>query len=164
MSNPNECIVRAKAGFRHEHLVRLHPEKLPPVAEDAAQSSTERKFNMRIKKHDRLLLDTLAKTTGQSRSELISKLLHHILYNELMSIEEADARMLIAEAADGAATYDPMARHWTIDLLARDIDWMARNVMEHGQVEEAPPLQDGEEWRHSQEFLALRTKLKEIGQ
>jgi hypothetical protein len=167
VSDPNKRVVVREGRRQGELVVHLHPQKLPP-APPAAPRQHERKYNIRVKKHDLILLDELAKQAGRPRSELINELLYQILLGEILVIEKLDARLLIAMTADGDATYDPLFRHWSIDVLASDINALVENVMNHGHTHPAPPHEmppnDNRPWEEiflSEEFNILKAKIAE---
>lgn len=131
-----ERLVTSRSG--REKLVRLNSEKLGTNEPIVPQKRSERKFNMRIKRQDLMLLDALAEVSNRPRSELINELLHRILLKELESIEKLDARVLLAMTADQAAAYDPLARPWIVEIMTPDIRFMINNVLEHGNVHDMP--------------------------
>ena len=120
--------------------VRLHPEKLGREPTFTSSRRSDRKYNLRVREQDLMLLDALAKHVGRPRSDLINELLHRILLKELQALEEPDAMALVALRADQDAAYDPLALPWTFDALESEINALIRNVLEHNQPWEAQPL------------------------
>lgn len=150
-----------------EFTIRLKPETFSETSDQSPprKAKNDRKFNIRIKQHDIFLLDTLASHEGVARSALINKLLHDFLRDELMSIEEADARALLAVVADEHATYDDLAQPWIIDAIGSDSRHLLHNILEFNHRNEQQPSDHPgapENQFNSDTFIGLRDKLKGI--
>ena len=141
-----------QTGRLREFTVRVMQDKLAAHAEeDVGHAKSDRKFNIRVKQDDVCLLDALAKTHGVTRSTLINQILHDILRDELMSIEEGDARVLLAHVADLSASYDDLSLPWVYDALAsHSLVDMAPVEHERFRWTEAAEIRPSEaEWRPS---------------
>ncbi len=151
-----------------EFTVRVRQDKLPKNAEeDVGHIKNDRKFNIRVKQDDVCLLDALAKLHGVTRSALINEILHDIVRDELMSIEEDDARVLLAHVADLSASYEPLSQPWVYDALGPDFRHMLHSMLEYSNAHGRPPdvsmpsgYQYTEEEYRSAAYLGLRDKLK----
>ncbi|MGH7019453.1 MAG: hypothetical protein ACREEY_06225 [Brevundimonas sp.] len=156
-----------------EATVHVFPEKFPEERKPltTARSRNERKFNIRIRQDDIFLLDALAKRQGVTRSALINTILHDAVRDELMSIEDLDARVLLASRADGLASYDDLAQPWVLDALGAEYRSLLGNVLETSNITGQPPefgLPSGhevsEEDYRSPAYLGLLDKLKGISE
>ena len=150
-----EFTIRIKPGVFSEDL-----DKIP-----SKKNKNDRKFNIRIKQHDICLLDALADHEGVARSVLINKLLHEFLRGELMSIQEDDARALLAVEADEHATYDDLSQPWIIDAIGSDCRRLLHNILEFNDRNEQQPSDHPgapENQFNSETFIGLRDKLKGI--
>lgn len=156
-----------------EATVHVFPEKFPEEGkvQTIARSRNERKFNIRIRQDDIFLLDALTKSQGVTRSALINTILHDIVRDELMSIEELDARVLLATRADGLASYDVLAQPWVLDALGAEFNSLLGNVLETSNVTGQPPEfnfppghEVSEEDYRSPAYLGLLEKLKGISE
>lgn len=130
---------------------------------------TDRKLNLRIRKEDNFLLKTLADAAGVSSSGLLNRLLHDILLEDLLAVEEDDARALLAAAADYQAVYDGFERPWSVEVGGLFADRAIRNALEYNRLtaEEVQPaeamgdgLTDEEVYPHSDFFDELRSHLE----
>lgn len=152
--------------------VRVMQDKLPEnTEEDVRHTKHDRKFNIRVKQDDVCLLDALAKLHGVTRSALINEILHDIVRDELMSIEEDDARVLLAHVADLSASYDELSQPWVYDALGPDFRHMLHSMLEYSNAHGQPPdvsmpsgYQYTEEDYRSPTYLGLRDKLKGLAQ
>ena len=170
--------LRRFAGPDGEYGLAFNPDRLPEPLPAKAGEKNERKFSIRVQKEDLFLLDTLAKRAQTPRSTLINDLIHEILWGMVMSIEELDARVLIASSADRGANYQPFAQSWLQDLFHSEVDSMTRNVLEfadpdrhhdprqHAYVEQEISEAEGEDeilsiMGHSDLFIALKKLMPE---
>lgn len=94
----------------------------------------DRKLNLRIRKEDNLLLKALAEQAGVKISTLLNKLLHDLLLDSLLSIEEEDVRALIAKLADDGADYDGFERPWCIEVAGHHGVAAIHNALEWNQL------------------------------
>lgn len=154
-----ERTVKSPGGLTH--IIRIHADKLD-AAEAAPPKRAERKYNMRIKRQDLILLDELAQHSRRPRSELINELLHRILLKELSQISAIDARILVALKADEDAAYDPLASQWMVDALQPEIDFMVRNAVEHGTVTDKFTDDLSPDELHTEEYNILKARIEEI--
>lgn len=150
-----------------EFTIRVKPEAFPETSAQSLSGKVrgERKFNIRIKQHDICLLDALAAHEGVARSVLINKLLHDFLLDELMSIEDDDARALLAVTADERATYDDLAQSWVLSAIGWECRHLLGNILEfNSRYEQQPSDHPGapENQFNSETFIGLRDKLKGV--
>jgi hypothetical protein len=150
-----------------EFTLRVKPEMFPEASDQSSSGKpkSDRKFNIRIKQHDVLLFDALAEQEGVSRSVLINRLLHDFLRDELMSVQDDDARALLAVTADKQASYDDLAQSWVLDALGSDFHHILRNILEFNDRNEQQPSDHPgapENQFNSEAFIGLRNKLKGI--
>lgn len=137
----------------------------PPV-----QDRSDRKFNIRIRQDDILLLDALSKNYGVTRSALINSIIHDVMVDELMSVEELDARVLIAHLADLSVSYNDIDQPWIHDALGPEFRFILNNVLDGSDAMTGQPADLNapagytvtEEDYRSPVYMALRDKLKDI--
>ena len=135
--------LRHFSGPDGEYGLAYNPEKLPQQGLAKVREKRERKFSIRLRKEDIFLLDILAKRRKTPRSTLINEIIHEIVREELMSIQDFDARVLIARLADQDADYDPMSQPWMQDVLAPNIASIADRVIDFNSTHEgADPRKD----------------------
>lgn len=146
-----------------EYTLQLDPKAFACASKEvpAQKIKGDRKLNIRIKQHDIFLLDALSENEGVSRSVLINKLLHDFLLAELMSIQDKDARALLAVAADERAAYDNLSRPWVFDAIGSDCKYLLRNILDFNRSHELMPDPDApEDAYNSETFIGLKSKLK----
>lgn len=154
--------TRSFSTQRGEFTIRVNSEKFEQAPGSVSErAKVDRKYNIRIKQDDICLLDAIAKLHGVTRSSLINEILHEIMRDELMSIEEDDARVLLAHFADQSGSYDDLSQPWVYDALASEFRLMLKNVLEYGDVNEQQP-EPGmpSEYYHSPTYLGLQAKLE----
>ena len=76
----------------------------PKKRSQARSSRSAKKFNIRIRHEDIILLDALSTHQGISRAALLNKILHDIMRDALMSWKADDARVFLAKTADEKAS------------------------------------------------------------
>ena len=160
--------VRSFATKRGEYTARVVLDKIPKSAGTGGEPpKNDRKFNIRIKQDDICLLDALAKLYDVTRSALINDILHDIMREELMSVEEDDARVLLAREADLSASYDDLAQPWVYDALEPKFQHMLQSMLKYSNAHGQPPdvgmptgYEVNEEDYRSATYLGLRDKLK----
>jgi hypothetical protein len=107
----------------------------------------DRKYNLKIREEDVALLDALAAQEGISRSILLNNLLYSILRDELESIKERDARLLLAHKADQLAHYDGLACPWKLNAVEAEYHWLIRNISRYNV-----PMLDVQEDNYPKEY------------
>ena len=160
--------TRSFSTKRGEFTLRTLPEKFQKATDTSPErAKADRKFNIRIKQDDICLLDALAKLHGVTRSALINEILHEIVRDELMSIEEDDARVLLANVADQSASYDELSQPWVYDALGSEFRHMLMGMLKYSDIHGQPPevgvpsgYEITEEYYRSPTYLGLRAKLK----
>ncbi|WMS45290.1 hypothetical protein RDV64_23405 (plasmid) [Acuticoccus sp. MNP-M23] len=151
---------------RGEFIARIATDELASPSVEAGTKS-DRKFNIRIKQDDIFLLDALAKFHGVTRATLINEILHEVMRDELMSIGQGDARVLMACTADQTASYDELSQPWIYDALRSEFSHIIQNMLDYGSLGEGQP---GHDWPSSSStpeddyrdpvFVGLRDKLE----
>lgn len=166
MAEDNVRIFNTKRG---EFTARAFPGKFQKADSSTDErGKSDRKFNIRIKQHDICLLDALAQLRGVTRSTLINEILYEIMWDELMSVENQDARVLLASVADQSASYDEMAQPWIHDALGPEFRFILKNVLEGSDAKTGQPIEMSfpsgykftEEEYRSPAYLGLRDKLR----
>lgn len=95
-----------------------------------------KKYNIKIKKSDLILLDAMAETNDVPRSALLNEILHEILLKSLKEeIKDKDTKMLIASEADKLVKYDRTNVPWIFDALPIECHYLIQNVMEFNQTQ-----------------------------
>lgn len=128
MADDHMRSISTKTGEVAVHVI-LQKNPVDGDPPPSGRGGSERKFNIRIKQDDISLLDALTKKQGITRSALINIILHDILRDELMSIDDLDARVLLASRADELASYDDLAQPWTHDALGVEFHSLLSNVL-----------------------------------
>ncbi|MDA7827942.1 hypothetical protein N9A67_06930 [Rhodobacteraceae bacterium] len=171
MSTQCERKFSAKGVFekKHDYTVKVDSEAFSQSSSNNSikKAKNDRKFNIRVKQHDILLLDLLAAHAGVPRSVLINKFLHDFLLDELMSIKEDDARLLLAAHADRDVIYDEFEKPWMYSAFNWKLMRILKNVSFYNEfsLHVQPPDVDpaGPEFQHNSEtFRGLRSKLKGV--
>lgn len=154
--------VRRGSLLDGEFTIRIRPERLPEFSDKTPKKiKRNRKFNIRIKQHDILLLDALADQQDVTRSALINMLLHDLLRDELMSVQDDDARALLAVTADEQVSYDASAQPWVMDAISSDYRHLLRNILEFNCPHELMPEPSApEDAYNSETFVGLKGKLR----
>lgn len=94
----------------------------------ASRPKYDKKYNLRIRQEDLYLLDALAEEKSAPRSILLNHLLHEILLEDLMKIQELDVRLLLAETADRRSQLDAMSQPWAVDAMQTENQTIMENV------------------------------------
>lgn len=125
-------IAYPNGGAVPRHRISIDPDIFGTVATLISESPrrTDKKINLRIRKEDNTLLKHLAEQSGVSNSAMLNRLLHDLLLDALLDIEEEDARALLAVAADARATYDGFERPWCVDVGGHFSGRAIRNALE----------------------------------
>jgi len=155
--------TRSFSTKRGEFTARIVSERFPEGGDtkNVERTKSDRKFNIRIKQDDICLLDALAKHQKTTRAALINVILHEYIRDELMSIEDVDARVLLAHVADLSASYDDLARPWVSDALSANFSHTLNSVLKYSNTHGQPPETSEENYR-SPTYIGLRDKLKGI--
>jgi hypothetical protein len=163
MNNKNARQFSARG---HEYCISVNMDQTdPPTHAEPTRVKYDRKYNIRIKQEDVALIDALAERHDVKRSVLLNHLLHEILLDGLRSIEDRDARLLIAQTADARATYEDLARGWVYDAIENESEQIVGNIACFNQAQlyvqddqYAPPDHDP----HSDTYHELQQVLKEM--
>lgn len=114
------------------HRLSVDPEAFQDTANliPTSPKRIDKKLNLRIRTEDHLLLKALADAAGVKNSTLLNKLLHDLLLEALLGIEEEDARALLAKKADDQAEYDGFERPWCAEVAGRHTDEAIQNALD----------------------------------
>lgn len=129
-------IPYPNGGERPHYRITVEPGAFGSVAVmvPEAPRRIDKKLNLRIRKEDNLLLKALAEQAGVPNSTLLNRLLLDLLLEALLTIEEEDARALLAAAADARASYDSFERPWCMDVAGHFSNRAIENALEWNQL------------------------------
>lgn len=131
----------------------------------AVRGKHDRKYNIRIRREDLVLLNLLADQKNISRSVLLNNLLHEILLDELKSIKERDVRLLLAQTADSRANYDDLSSPWVIDAIKTECNLIVDNIKQYNKaelhVQDDPYAPQDHSW-NSEQYAAVKTALERM--
>lgn len=131
----------------------------------ATRGKHDRKYNIKMRQDDLVLLDALAGQKNIPRSVLLNNLLHEILFDELMSVQEHDVRLLLAQTADSLAHYDGLSHPWEFDAIQKECKEIVKNINHYNraEIELRQPLDEiqPDSW-HSENFFAIKEVLEQI--
>lgn len=95
-----------------------------------------KKYNIKIKKSDLILLDAMAETNEVPRSTLLNEILHEILLKSLEEeIKDKDTKILIASEADKLVKYDHTDIPWIFDALPIECHKLIQNIIKFNQAQ-----------------------------
>lgn len=128
----------------------------------ALRAKHDKKYNLRIKQEDLVLMDALADAKGVSRSMLFNHLLHEILRKELLNVAELDVRLLLAETADQRSLGNKLSSPWAQDAIQEQSEAILENIRKYNcavlDFQEDPHGPVDASW-NSQNYLAIKNKL-----
>ena len=163
----NETFTRKFAGGNGDYTISLRAERFhtSDATPLATRSKHDRKYNIRIRQDDLTLLDALANQKDIPRSVLLNNLLHEILLDELMSVQEPDVRLLLAQAADCHAHYDELSHPWVFDALQVECSRIMENIEHYNRaqlhVQDDPHAPPGHCWNSAQ-YVAVKEVLEQM--
>lgn len=158
----NETLTKKFASKSGTYAVSLQIDSGNEVPL-ATRGKHDRKYNIKIRQDDLVLLDALAGQKNIPRSVLLNNLLHEILLEELMSVQEHDVRLLLAQTADSLAHYDELSHPWEFDAIQPGCRQIVHN-MEHynsAELHVQYDLNPPDSW-HSENFFAIKEALEQI--
>lgn len=139
------------------------------VLQDSVKSmvQVQRMYTINPSNVDLALLDSLAASMSVSRSLLLNDILHDILLDELASVEELDAKLLLAQTADKLAYYSNMATPWIYDVLSPACGALCGNIFKYNTMalDVQPPWypeEMNENFFNSEVYLAIKNTLEGI--
>ena len=156
----------------------LH-KRFPAIPKKCSQakkgSKSPKKFNIRIRREDTILLDEISEAQAQAqgikitRSDLLNKILYDIVHDALMSWKDDDARVFLAKTADAMVSYDELSTPstpWVNDAISEECSKILNNLLKYSSTHGKKPPGVGfenssEETYRSKDFLRLRDKLAE---
>lgn len=125
----------------------------------------ERKFNLKIKEVDLLLINKLAEFYKVPRSNIINELLYRALVQELRDIRALDVEVLIASYADSHISHNRQNWPWIFDVLGSEINEI-REMYKDGKAMDGSQLYrtgDGHSPHYLQMKKFLEKKIKQHG-
>lgn len=121
-----------KEAFRINHEKFMASDE----REIVRKKQPSKKYNIKIKKSDLILLDAMAETNEVPRSVLLNEILHEILLKSLKEeIKDEDTKVLIASEADKLVKYDHTNVPWIFDALPIECHFLIENVLEFNRTE-----------------------------
>lgn len=116
--------------------INVDPNLFVATEHDASASrpKNDKKYNLRIRQEDLHLLDALTEEKSAPRSILLNYLLHEILLEDLMKIQELDVRLLLAETADRRSQLDAMSQPWAVDAMQTESQAIMENVRRYNRA------------------------------
>lgn len=166
----NETLTKkfpSKGGRTYAVSLPIDRFKASDEAPLATRGKHDRKYNIKMRQDDLVLLDALAGQKNIPRSVLLNNLLHEILFDELMSVQEHDVRLLLAQTADSLAHYDGLSHPWVVDAIQTECRQIVHNINHYNraeiELELRQPLEDiqPDSW-HSENFFAIKEVLEQI--
>ena len=100
MEQENKKIIICKDKKDHEIEVAFNAKCFGPCKIEDFKEREERRFNLKVKDSDILLLDIASKELGISRNTLITLILDIVLLKWINEVEDIDTRVLISLIAD----------------------------------------------------------------
>lgn len=160
-----EIATKEVSGKDGMYTVSLCVDKLdePDSVPLTTRGKHDRKYNIKVRQEDLILLDALASKNTIPRSVLLNKLLHEILLDELRSIQEYDVRLLLAKEADSRAQYDGLSSPWVLDALHEPFNEIVENITDYNQVAfyvQEDPDDPGN--HHSKDYAAVKNVLERM--
>jgi len=147
--------------------VTVRPDRFGTASKTvwSTRGKHDRKYNVKIRHDDLVLLDALADQQGIPRSVLLNNLLHEILLDELLAIPEPDARLLLARTADRLAHYDNLSQPWVHDMIQSESARLLENIERYNQValdvQDDPNAPRDHSW-NSDTYLAIKEVLEKM--
>lgn len=163
----SETLTRKFSRKNGSYAVSLRVDgfNAPDAAPLATRGKHDRKYNIKIRQDDLVLLDALAGQKNIPRSVLLNNLLHEILLDELMSIPEHDVRLLLAQTADSLAHYDELSRPWMFDAIQTECSQIMENINHYNRaelnVQDDPNAPQDHSW-NSEKHSAIKEVLERI--
>lgn len=132
----NSKISRAVKDDSGKFTIDVDPNFFVAKEDDASASRPkhDKKYNLRIRQEDLHLLDALAEEKSVPRSVLLNHLLHEILLEDLMKIQELDVHLLLAETADRRSQLDAMSQPWAVDAMQTENQAIIENVSRYNSA------------------------------
>lgn len=120
----------------------------------------DKKYNLKIRNHDLLLLDKTAEYLGISRSTLINLLIERFLTKAIQAIPEKDIQAAIALVADSYANTD-YQQSWQTTILEDYIPSTMGYMMEFNYYTQLPPIDNPEDY-NSHAFKKIEKSLTDF--
>lgn len=131
----------------------------------ALRAKHDKKYNLRIKQEDLVLVDALADAKGVPRSVIFNHLLHEILRKELMNIQDLDVRLLLAETADQRSPGNKLSSSWAQDAIQAQSEAIFENIRKYNSAVldyQDDPYAPADHSYNSKNYLAIKNKLNGI--
>lgn len=158
-ANLTREISYARGGDVPQHRITIDQGAFGPNAIQVREAArrTDKKLNLRIRQEDNLLLKALAAHAEVNISALLNRLLHDLLLDALLEIEEDDARALLARAADARASYDVFEQPWCMDVGRHFADRAIENAVQWNDL--AVDAHRDDELRHGVAMAEIHSEL-----
>lgn len=126
--------IPTKSGFTlvYQPTSRLSVEKEKLIDEP----KKSKKLNLKIKSDDLLMIDGLTRLFNISRSQLLEKMIHDILLDELLAIDSKDVRLFLAEKADELANPNSNVASWAYKAFEKEIQSMFHHIRRGDSLQE----------------------------
>lgn len=131
----------------------------------ALRAKHDKKYNLRIKQEDLVLMDALAEAKGVPRSMIFNHILHEILRKQLMDIPELDVRLLLAETADQRSPGNKLSSPWAQDAIQKQSEAIIENIRKYNSADrdhQDDPYAPADHSYNSKNYLAIKNKLEGI--
>jgi hypothetical protein len=161
----SDTLTRDIPGNAGPTTVTVRADRFGPVSETvlATRGKHDRKYNVKVRFDDLVLLDALADQQDIPRSVLLNNLLHEILLAELLAISEPDVRLLLARTADSRAHYDSLSQPWVRDAIQSESSRLLENIERYNQaaldVQDDPYAPRDHSW-NSEKYFAVKEALE----
>lgn len=137
--------------------------KKPIINESAINNFTEKnsvsskKFNLKISTEDTDFIDIYSENNKTTKSSLLNEAIDDILKNEIDSINNLDAKLLIAKYADESCANSNKEEpgRWTVWVLRKEIQCLQENFLRWNSAEAKIPgmhVEEGTTRTNSVEF------------
>lgn len=131
----------------------------------ALRAKHDKKYNLRIKQEDLVLMDALAEAKCVPRSMIFNHILHEILRKQLMDIQELDVRLLLAETADQRFPGNKSSSSWAQDAIQKQSEAIIENIRKYNSTDrdhQDDPYAPTDHSYNSKNYFAIKNKLEGI--
>lgn len=130
--------------------------KKPTIKFSTTTPKKDKKLNLKVKTDDLLMIDGMASLLGLTRTQILEMMVSDILLDELLQIEQLDARLLLAETADNLLSHNnSKSMPWAHKAFQSEINkmfWCIRNMND---------VQEQQESWNSDLYKLMQQKLEE---
>ncbi len=149
-----------------KHTLSLNTDRFSaPTGRPIIRGKHDKRYNIKVRQEDIVLLDALATQLNIPRSLLLNSLLHDILLSALLGIKDHDVRLLLAHTADQRAHYDELSRPWVFDAVKSECHQIMKNIFDYNKatlhVQDDPNAPINHNW-NSEDFSVVKEALEGI--